>query len=79
MPDAALWATLRKRRIERRLSQATVARLAGINTWYVMRIELGQRNPTISTLARLARALRLRLVLVDDSTDQTVPSATRKD
>ena len=48
-------------RMERGLSQASVARLAGIAPAYLSRIENGKVHPTLRTAARVATALRVSL------------------
>ena len=45
-------------RLRRRLSQATVARRAGIAPSYLSRIENGKVRPTFHTLVRVVRGLR---------------------
>lgn len=48
-------------RLDRGLSQASVARLAGIAPAYLSRIENGKVHPTLRTAARVATALRVSL------------------
>lgn len=56
--------TLRREREARGLSLADVADLSGIDKAALSRLENGQQpNPTLSTLARYARALGKRLAL----------------
>ena len=48
-------------RLQRKLSQATVARRAGIAPSYLSRIENGKVQPTFHTLVRVVRGLRTTL------------------
>ena len=52
-----LGAQLRRLRLERRLSQESLAELAGLNYKYIGRIELAKADPGADVLVRLARAL----------------------
>lgn len=55
-----LAAVTREIRLERDLTLAEVARRGGLGRGYPGRVERGRADPTISQLARLARALGLR-------------------
>jgi transcriptional regulator with XRE-family HTH domain len=46
----------------RGLSQRALADRTGLSYVHIARLELGQGNPTISTLETLAEALKIRLV-----------------
>jgi HTH-type transcriptional regulator, repressor for puuD len=48
---------LRDYRAKRELSQRELAELSGVSREYIARIELGQHDPTLSTLEKLAKAL----------------------
>lgn len=48
-------------RLQRKLSQATVARRAGIAPSYLSRIENGKVHPTFDTLVRVVHGLRASL------------------
>lgn len=48
---------VRARREELGLTQEALAYRAGINRTYIGSLESGQRNPSLDTIARLARAL----------------------
>lgn len=52
---------VREARIERWPSQERLAELAGLDRTYISGLERGVRNPALSTLERIAGALRLRL------------------
>lgn len=47
-------------RIRRRLTQSQLGELSGIHFTEISRIERGLRDPRLTTLIRLARALKLR-------------------
>jgi transcriptional regulator with XRE-family HTH domain len=53
---------LRKLRQARDLSQAALAERAGLSREYVNKIEAGKYDPPLSTLNRLAKALKVKLV-----------------
>jgi transcriptional regulator with XRE-family HTH domain len=50
-------ANVRRLRLERGLSQAELAELAGIHRAYLSTVENGKRNVSIDNISRLARAL----------------------
>lgn len=50
---------LRAARIERELTQEQVAELSGVQAGEISRIETGKRDPQVSTLLKIARALRV--------------------
>ena len=52
-----LGAQLRRLRLDRQMTQETLAELAGLNYKYIGRIELGKADPGADVLVRLARAL----------------------
>lgn len=52
---------LRQLRGQRRLSQEQLAEAAGIHVTYLSTLERGRRNPTLSVLVDLAKALDMSL------------------
>ena len=61
--DAAAWcrdvgANIRRMRRAQGLTQAVLARRAGLSTGYVSLIERGRANPRLETMAALAQALK---------------------
>ena len=48
---------VRKRRLEMGMSQEELAHKAGLHRTYVGGIERGERNPSLSSLAKIADAL----------------------
>lgn len=53
--------SLRRRRIEKELSQENLANDADIPRQQISRIERGEINPSLSTLYSIAKALKMRL------------------
>lgn len=53
----AVGATLRRARMQQRLTQAEFAKRLGVSSAYVQKIEAGRANPTLGQLANVARAL----------------------
>jgi transcriptional regulator with XRE-family HTH domain len=56
---AAFASNVARLRSKKKLSQTQVASRSGIHTTEVSRIERGLRDPRLSTLVRLARALEV--------------------
>jgi transcriptional regulator with XRE-family HTH domain len=56
---ADLGANLRRLRDERELTQEELAERSGVQAGEISRIERGQRDPRVSTVIRLAKALRV--------------------
>lgn len=54
---AALGAEIRKARVLKGLSQETLGELAGLDRTYISGVERGVRNPTITSVKRIADAL----------------------
>jgi transcriptional regulator with XRE-family HTH domain len=48
-------------RVKRGLTQEKLAHEAGLNRAYVGYIERGERNPSIATIAKLAKALKIEV------------------
>jgi transcriptional regulator with XRE-family HTH domain len=51
---------LREARLNLELSQEQVAERSGVHATEVSRIEAGKRDPRVSTVERLARAVKLK-------------------
>jgi transcriptional regulator with XRE-family HTH domain len=58
MPEK-LGRNLRRIRSDKNLSQGDIARALGIDRGYISNIENGKRNPTLATITKLARALKV--------------------
>ena len=71
---------LRALRTAKALSQAALADKAGLTRVYVLRLEAGQQDPSLSTITVLARALGVpaTALLELPSTSTRTPRATRK-
>jgi transcriptional regulator with XRE-family HTH domain len=50
---------LKQLRAERGLTQAALAKRAGVTLSYVGRLEIGRHDPQLSTLRKLAKALKV--------------------
>jgi transcriptional regulator with XRE-family HTH domain len=61
--DSAIGRQLRARRTAAGRTVASVAADAGLSVPYIANLENGRGNPTTAALARLARALDLRLIV----------------
>lgn len=57
---------LKRIRTQKQMSQGDIARSLNVDRGYISNIENGKKNPTLSTLSRLAQALG---VGVDDLTE----------
>jgi transcriptional regulator with XRE-family HTH domain len=53
---------IKKLRAKRQLTQATLAKRAGISHGYLARLETGRQDPTITTLAKIAKGLKVPLI-----------------
>ena len=56
---------IRALRIEQNLSQGAVARALGLDKSYISHVENGNKNPTLKTIEKIARILK---VTVNDLT-----------
>ena len=52
--------TLKRLRAKSGLTQDALARKAGVTREYIARLELGQHDPGLSTLVKLAKALKVK-------------------
>jgi transcriptional regulator with XRE-family HTH domain len=57
---------LRQLRDERGLSQRMLAEKAGFSREYLARLETGRQDPTLSTLEKIAKALKVRVGTIVD-------------
>lgn len=60
IPVAKLGANLREARKDLGMSQEAVAERSGVHATEVSRIEAGKRDPRVSTVERLARAVKMK-------------------
>lgn len=68
-------AWVRELRRRRGLTQVDIAARAGISVTYLSGIETGQRNPTLTVVARLAHALGVRPSQLVARLDQIDPQS----
>lgn len=70
-PNIALGMVLRKKRIELNLTQEELSLEADLQRNYISLMELGQNQPTVTTIFKLAYALKLKpsvfIQLVEDA------------
>lgn len=59
-PQAIFGQNLRRERQRLGLSQEALGDVAGLHTTEISRLERGVRDPRLSTIVRVARALRVR-------------------
>jgi transcriptional regulator with XRE-family HTH domain len=72
-PQHALGAAIRKVRQERGLTQRQLAAKADVEPTWISRLENGSANPSIATLRRIAKALKLplpELIALSEETDR---------
>lgn len=51
---------IRKIREEKSMSQGSICRITGMDRGYISRVENGSKNPTISNLEKIAKALGVK-------------------
>ena len=54
-------ARIKKLREERHMTQEDLAVKAGVSRGYLARVETGRHEPTLSTLEKLAKALKVKV------------------
>jgi transcriptional regulator with XRE-family HTH domain len=52
---------LKQLRADRGMSQEALAKKAGISRVFVARLETGKQDPTLTTLTKLAKALKVKV------------------
>jgi transcriptional regulator with XRE-family HTH domain len=72
-PSAAVGQAIRGLRLERDLTQESLAHGAGITVGHLSKIERGQSNPTWETVAGIAEALGISLVDVAKAAEDETP------
>lgn len=50
---------LRRVRADRKMSQVDLAKASGVSREYIARLELAQQDPTLGTMQKLAKALKV--------------------
>jgi transcriptional regulator with XRE-family HTH domain len=69
-PVESFAAVLRELRIERQLTQEELGFLSGLQRKHVSALELAQKEPSLSTVFRLARALQIRAGKLVEMTEE---------
>lgn len=59
--SAKLGKNLKRIRIEKGITQGDIVRTLGVSRSFVSNIENGKTNPTLATIAKLARALNVEI------------------
>lgn len=70
-PLPSFGSNLRKARHDRGLSQERLAHASGLNMTHVARIERGEREPGVRTVAKLCRGLNVSAAVLFDGIDGT--------
>ena len=52
---------MKRIRTEKQMSQGDICRKLGVDRSYISNVENGNKNPTLSTITRLAKALDVRI------------------
>jgi len=52
---------LKRLRADRKMSQAGLAEKSGVSREYIARLELGHQDPTLGTMQKLAKALKVKV------------------
>lgn len=51
---------IKEKRIERNMTQKQLSKLSGVSESYIGDLERGEKEPTISVLCRIAKALKVK-------------------
>ena len=63
-PEYKLAQSLLKARLAKKMTQAELAKMAGVKQAYIARLESGTANPTVVNLSKVANVLGKRIKLV---------------
>jgi len=61
MTTKRLTMKLKRLRVGRKMSQEDLAKRAGLSREYIGRLETGHHDPSLSTLVKLAKALKVKV------------------
>lgn len=75
-PSVAFGRVLRRLRLKAGLTQEQLGFEAGIRRTYVSILELGEQQPTLSTILKLAAALGVRGSMLLDMTEEEITGTT---
>jgi transcriptional regulator with XRE-family HTH domain len=70
--DAAFGKSLRKRRLEKLLTQEVLALESNLSRAYISDIEMGKKDPSLFTVFKLANALQLKPSVLIDEVEYTI-------
>lgn len=71
---AALGTAVRQLRVQRGMSQESLADAAGVHVTYLSGIERGLRNPSLDKLNAIAAALEISTLMLISEADERPPS-----
>ena len=60
--SAKLGSNLKRIRNKKKISQGDIAKQLGVSRGFISTIESGKTNPTLATIAKLAKVLRISIV-----------------
>jgi transcriptional regulator with XRE-family HTH domain len=70
--DHAFGKSLRKRRLEKLLTQEVLALESNLSRAYISDIEMGKKDPSLFTVFKLANALQLKPSVLIDEVEHTI-------
>ena len=70
--DNAFGKSLRKRRLEKLLTQEVLALKSNLSRAYISDIEMGKKDPSLFTVFKLANALQLKPSVLIDEVEHTI-------
>lgn len=70
--DDAFGKSLRKRRLEKLLTQEVLALKSNLSRAYISDIEMGKKDPSLFTVFKLANALQLKPSVLIDEVEHTI-------
>ncbi len=72
--DNSFGVILKKRRLQRSLTQEAMSLACGLSRAYISELEMGRKDPSLYTIFRLASALRMKpSVLIDEIEHRLLP------
>ncbi len=72
--DNSFGVILKKRRLQRSLTQEAMSVACGLSRAYISELEMGRKDPSLYTIFRLASALRIKpSVLIDEIEHRLLP------
>jgi len=70
--DNSFGRSLRKRRLAKLLTQEVLATEANLSRAYISDLEMGKKDPSLSTIFKLASALQLKPSVLIDEVEDTI-------